>query len=223
MRVIYRMCGIPSTNPSPIYQDDKFKLNKLCLDSFTHAFSDIDLDVTFLLDHCGEQYRSLFENLPFEFNVEESTLGINGTMLRAYALAAQADDYVLLQECDYLYRGVVGKTYLEALSELDIVSPYDHLNFYLDQSIHSPVCEIALVGNHHYRTTERNTMTWATSADVIRENYDTLVKYGYLDDDVWRELAYAGHTLWVPIPSFATHMVKDYLAPSINWEELYGE
>jgi hypothetical protein len=66
-------------------------------------------------------------------------------------------------------------------------------------------------------------MTWATSADVIRENYDTLVKYGYLDDEVWRELAYAGHTLWVPIPSFATHMVKDYLAPSINWEELYGE
>lgn len=223
MRVIYRMCGIPSTNPSPIYQDDKFKLNKLCLESFTQAFEDIDVNATFLLDHCDDEYSSLFEDLPFEFDVEHSTLGINGTMLRSYALAAQTDDYVLLQECDYLYRGTIGRTYLEALSELDIVSPYDHRNFYLDHSIHATTCEIALVGEHHYRTTERNTMTWATSGAIIRENYDTLVKYGYLDDDVWRDLAFAGRKLWVPIPSFATHMVKDYLAPSIKWEELYGE
>jgi len=38
---------------------------------------------------------------------------------------------------------------------------------------------------------------------------------------VWRDLEFAGYRLYVPIPSFATHLVKDYLAPGVDWEEIW--
>lgn len=221
LNVIYRMCGIPSTNPSPWSQEDKFHLNEVCLKSFVEAFEDIDIKVFFLMDHCDEKYTKLLKNLSFLSSSEFSERGINGTMLRSYELATAMNGYVLFQECDYLYRPHIGKAYLSALEELDIVSPYDHRNFYLDSSMHSDDCKIALVNDHHFRSTERNTMTWATHTDVVRENIDTFMKHGYLDDQVWYELWLAGKRLWTPIPSFATHCVRDYLAPGINWESLW--
>jgi hypothetical protein len=42
MHVIYRLCDIKSTNPSPLFQDDKVSLNKYCLNSFLKGMSDID-------------------------------------------------------------------------------------------------------------------------------------------------------------------------------------
>lgn len=222
MKVIYRMCGIPSTNPSPILQEDKFKLNKLCLRSFERAFIDVCPDTHFLLDHCDDRYEEMIDKeIGWGYSIERTELGINGTMLRAYELASTYDDFVLFQECDYLYHTLSGVLMLSAMNELGIVSPYDHLNFYQDKSIHSPTCDIALVNNYHYRSVERNTMTWGCHSDIIKNNLDIFMKYGYLDDEVWKELLYAGHKLWVPVPSLATHMVKDYLAPGIDWEAVW--
>jgi hypothetical protein len=217
------MCDIPSTNPSPWGNDDKLQLNKTCLRSFVGGFVDIKPFVHFVCDHCDpETYADMItEVCPFEKKVEFTKLGINDTMLRAYELASHLEDYVLLQECDYLYRPKIGSLYIQAMKALGIVSPYDHLNFYMDRNIHSNVCKIELVDGYHFRSTERNTMTWGCHTDIIRDNIEVLNKYGYLDDLVWKELDFAGHELFVPIPSFATHMVKDYLSPGVNWRKLY--
>lgn len=223
MTVIYRMCGIPSTNPSPIYQDDKYSLNKLCLKSFVQAYSDVQPKVHFLLDHCGvEYYKMLEDTVPFNYEVDKTDIGINATMLCSYDLASWVDDIVVFQECDYLYHGVVGNVMNQAISTLGLVSPYDHPNFYRDLSMHSPECQIELVGEHHFRTTERNTMTWGCHSSLIKDHRDILERHGYIDGPVWSDLRNEGHLLWVPIPSFATHMVESCLAPSIDWEERWS-
>lgn len=222
MKVIYRMTSIQSSNHSPVLYEDKFKLNKLCLKSFREAFVDICPHIHFILDHADKRLDKMIEDtIPWSFEIEHTELGINETMVRSYEIASKYDDYVLFQECDYLYRPVIGAQFLQAIEELKLVSPYDHLNFYQDRSIHSNTCQIEVVMDQHYRTTERNTMTWATTSDIVKENIDRLKYHGYLDVEVWQDLRYAGYPLWVPIPSFATHMVTDYLSPGVDWRSIW--
>lgn len=221
MKVIYRITEISSTNPSP-WGKDKQELNKVCLRSFVEAFREVKPEMYFLADHCDKSINAMIaEVVPFKYAVEHTQIGINDTMVKSYELAASVDDYVLFQECDYLYRPLIGKSYVEALQSLSIISPYDHRNFYMNDSIHSSHCHITLIGEQHFRSTERNTMTWATKSDVIKKNLSTLKRHGYLDDEVWQDLLLAGHVLWVPILSYATHMVEKYMAPGINWESLW--
>jgi hypothetical protein len=223
MIVYYRMCGIPSTNPSPYLQEDKFKLNKLCLDSFVQAYASIRPKIVFLCDYCGDEYKELLETVPFEYESTFTTIGINHTCLLQYDLAREQDDLILFQECDYLYLPDTGQRMVEAITQLGMVSPYNHRNFYMDQSIHSKTCELELVNNHIWRSVERNTMTFGIRPDVFKSNFTTFEKYGYLDNDVWHDLRASGQPLYVPIPSIATHMVKDYLAPGIEWEDLWTQ
>lgn len=225
MTAIYRLCGIPSTNPSPIYQEDKFKLNKMCLRSFVQAYRDVNPKVIFLLDHCGQEYTEMVNTVcPFEKKLIYTDLGINGTALKAYELAKDADDDIILfQECDYIYRPHSGRLMNMAIKQLGLVSPYDHLNFYIDRNLHSEMAKIKLVDGYHFRTTERNTMTFGVTKEVLLKGYDIFYKYGYLDGDVWYELKDIGIELHVPIPSIATHMVKDWLAPGVDWEDLWKE
>lgn len=219
MLIIYRITSISSSNPSPIYQENKNKLNELCLRSFVQAFSDVEKKVIYLLDHgdCEQMIRDLSKTFPYE--IRKSNVGQNQTMIDSYRIAAEMDDYVLFQECDYLYRGIVGRTFLEALKVLRLVSPYDHPNFYKEEcrDMHSEECRMRLVDNHHFRTTERNTMTWGCHSSMVKENQQMLERHGYLDGPVWIDLKNEGYPLWVPIPSFATHMAEGYLSPGVEW------
>lgn len=219
MQVIYRITDIPSSNPSPIFQEDKVTLNKRCLASFMRGFADIRPKVIFLADHVSE--IKYLDEFPWEHEVIRTEDGQNQAMLNSYEIASKLEDYVLFQECDYFYRPNIGKTYLQAMKELGVVSPYDHPNFYHVRELHKEECKIKLVDDHHFRTCERNTMTWGCHSNIIKENLDILNHHGYLDGQVWYDLLERGYPLWTPIPSMATHMVKDCLAPGIDWKELW--
>ena len=223
MIVLYRITSIKSTNPSPLYQEDKNKLNEFCLESFLKFYIDVKPKIIFLADHCDCQtmIRDLCLKHGYDYEIRNSNHGINQAMLESYKIVSKIDDYVLLAECDYLYRGIEGKIFLKSLEELKLVSPYDHLNYYKDKKLHSATCDIKLVDGKHFRTTERNTMTWGCHSDLIKENLDMLNSHGYLDGQVWYDLKDKGYDLHVPILSMATHMVKNYLAPGVNWEELW--
>lgn len=219
MLAIYRMCGIASTNPSPIFQENKFDLNKLCLKSFEEAYKEIKPKTIFLCDHCDSEYTKLIDDLvPFEHEIIFTNIGINETMLKAYDIASSQDDDILFQECDYLYLPGAGEKLVEGLNALGLVSPYDHRNFYIDRLLHSNYAMIELIGDTHWRTTERNTMTFAVRNKIFKDNLDIFNRYGYLDGNVWYDLLAKLQPLWVPIPALATHMVKDFLAPGIDWE-----
>lgn len=66
-------------------------------------------------------------------------------------------------------------------------------------------------------------MTFGMTREVFEKNFDILKEWGYLDGDVWYEMKDNGQELWVPIPSLATHMVKDFLSPGLSWEKLWKQ
>lgn len=219
LTVIYRITDIVSTNPSPVLQNDKVALNRLCLKSFVQAFSDIRPKVIFLADHMKDV--SLFGDLcPFEFEVRRSFVGQNQTMLEAYKIAAELEGNVYFCEADYIYNGVVGELLDEAISRFGLVSPYDHPDFYHRYDIHPHETTLAILRNHHFRKSARNTMTWGIRTELVRKYKAILDKYGYLDDLVWKELKEQGVEMWTPIPSFATHLVLD-LAPGVDWVKIW--
>lgn len=225
MIVYYRIANKKSPlSAKPPIMDGKWdELNALCLRSFVIGYGDMRPKVVFICDDCPENvYRPLLDQVPFEKDIIFTNLGINDTCLLQYDLAkTTTDDVILFQECDYLTRPLSGKIMDEAIKKFGLVSPYDHRNFYIDRSIHGTVCDIDLIGEQHFRTTERNTMTFGMTREAFEKNYSILKKWGYLDNEVWKEMRDNGYPLWVPIPSIATHMVKDFLAPGLNWEALW--
>ena len=223
MTVFYRMCNIPSTNPSPILQEDKLGLNTLCLKSFVTAFKDVKPKEIFICDYCPQEYEDIIKKIcPFELEIIFTNLGINGTALKQYELAEQVDDDIILfQECDYVYRPSVGTKMVEAIKHFGLLSPYDHPDYYNRYDIHPKETELFIFNNEHFRRTKRTTMTFGMTKEVFMDSREILDKYGYLDNEVWTELATHGHKLYTPIPSYATHMVADYLSPAIPWDILF--
>jgi hypothetical protein len=220
MVVFYRMCDIPSTNPSPIYNDDKFSLNRMCLQSFVAAFRSISPTVVFICDFCPKEiYTELLETYcPFVYTVQFTEIGSNETMRLAYKLAKDTDDTIFLfQECDYLYLPAIGNRFIRTIETLGIVSPYDHPDFYTQPLMHGKSTELTIVADQHYRQARRNTMTFGMTKTILKEEYAILRYYGYLDNDVWQQLREDGHNLYTPIPTFATHMVTNLLSPGVDW------
>jgi len=224
--VFYRLCSIPSSNPSPVFNDDKYQLNRLCLKSFVEAFRDIKPKVIILGDYCDYLESEMLEELlPFEYEYHPTKIGINATCLKQYEMATKVDSEVLIMlECDYLFNPAVDVSkWISGIKELGIVSPYNHLNYYKDRQQHSNICQIELVDDHIFRTTETCTMTFGVRKDIFMEHLDIFNRYGYLDHDVWIDLAKEGHKLFVPIPTVATHCESRFLAPQVDWLKIYGK
>lgn len=224
MKVFYRLCDVksPLSAPPPAWAGDQFLINSICLKSFVRAYRDVDPNVTFICDFCPPQYNDLLSDIvPFEYDVINTESGIDKTCQLQYTLASQTNDGIILfQECDYLY-GRNAIPLLNATEELGLVSPYDNRNFYIDKALHSEDCKIRLIGDATFRSVERDTMTFMVRSDVFQKHYKTFEKYGYLDGDVWYDLKRDGQTLWAAVPSFATHMVRDYMAPNVPWEDIW--
>lgn len=150
-------------------------------------------------------------------------MGINETAMLQFSMAneLEGDESVVFCECDHLYNGVIGKKAEEAIKELGVVSFYNHPNFYIDKSIHSDVAMIKLVGDTYWRSTERNVLSFGIRGDIFKKSYDIWKKYGYLDDNNWKELRERGYMLFVPLPGWSTHMAKDWLTVGIDWEAIW--
>jgi len=126
MITIYRITDVPSTNPSPIHQDNKPLLNKICLDSFLKYNK--PTKVIFLADHCGQGTINMIrDTVKCDFEIQQSNIGINDTYIKQMHIARDLDDDILFQECDYFY---VSDGIEEAIKEFGFVSPYDHLDKY---------------------------------------------------------------------------------------------
>lgn len=218
LTVIYRMSDITSTNPSPIYWEDKKKLNILCLESFVEAYREIDPHVVMICDRCPDYYKGLVQSIvPFEMEVEFTSSGIRENAVHQYDYIKN-DDIYLFQECDYYYRKGTGKAMIEAARKFDFITPYDHPDAYMKPF----KTELALLGGLHWRTVDSTTSTFMARGSKVKEQLDLFKKYGWEDHDRWIDLGTKGYKLWSPIPSIATHMVAEFMAPNIQWEELYG-
>lgn len=224
--VFIRLCSIKSTNPSPIFQDDKYQLNRLCLKSFVQAFKDIKPHVIVLGDYCDYLESELLEEvLPFEYEYIPTKIGINATCLKQYEMASKVDsEIIIFLETDYLFNPDVNvDKWISGIKELGLVSPYNHPNYYKDRQQHSNICQIELVDDHIFRSVETCTMTFGVRRDVFMKYLDIFNRFGYLDHDVWLEIAKDGQKLFVPIPTIASHCVATQMAPQVDWTKVYGK
>jgi hypothetical protein len=211
----------------PRYAFDKINLARLCLRSFVDAFSSVGPTVNYILDNCGGEWDQMIKEV-YPGNIihldrEDKTppMGYDHTSYyKQLDLAKDVHDYVLFQEDDYIYLPNSGKKLFDAMKALEFVSPYDHLEFYTRTvGQHQPPFDIKLVGEQHWRTIDFCTMTWGCHSDRLLDYWDQLHLHGCWDKDTWVEMGKRGAKLWTPIPSLATHCHRDFMAPSIDWEE----
>lgn len=224
MQIYYRLCDIQSTNPSPVYQEDKLTLNERCLSSFINEYSKIDdkIHITYICDYCNHNHTAYNEMInkltpeKWSKSILFTEIGINNSCLKQYELFEQSEqDIVLFQECDYFHINPLTESIVR---QLGFVSPYDHPDKYdlKEQSI------IRIVDNHHFKDTISTTSTFATTRELFDKHKDTFYKFGYIDHERWVEITRVDK-LYTPIPTFATHMVKNSLSPGVEWINLFSQ
>lgn len=203
MKVFYRVTHKLSSNPNPLGKN-KQRIIDVCLSSFKRAG---ESDITFIID--GDVgLKGIHTKKP----------GIVPSLLTALAEARKLpnEDNVLLCEDDYLWLpDTLGK--LErALDTLPLISPYDHPDHYTDERFKHQPKKMVLIENQTYRQAPSNTHTFACKAWVIKQNYEHMRSHGMEDHKMFSTL---GIDMYVPVPSFATHLVTGLLAP--NFVDLF--
>lgn len=223
MTIFYRITPKESQHEEarPVLAHNKFKLVEFCLKSFLKVFK--GEKIVFLLDGCDKKWeKMILKNVKPQEVIHYDNIGQNESYLEQLELASNLDDdeIVFFQEDDYYYlpNKNIKNILIEAIKQLGYVNPYDHMEFYTVPEYHSPLNnEIHLIANHHFRSCGHNTMTWGTTSANIKKHKAELKWTGFWDKATWDLMKQVGVTLYSPIPSFCTHMHKNYLSPGINW------
>lgn len=215
MEIIYRACSIGNPNKNrPI--KDRFELIKTCFRSFENAFRGVDCNVTILLDKPTNEYRGLFSAYKREETFYTSfDEGNTRSFHRQIDLALQAKKPFFFIEDDYFFLPGTGKILYEAAKET-FVTPYDHPGYYLEKE-HDYPRHVRLIGGQHFASIISTTLTFGGSYESLRKEADTMRSYGWADHHMWCDIT-KRRTLYSPIPSLATHMEIEHLAPGIDWK-----
>ena len=134
-------------------------------------------------------------------------------------------------EDDYLHLPNSYKVLKEGLQRADYVSLYDHNDKYMDPSPNpyvedgGEVTKVILTESTHWKLTNSTTMTFASTAKILREDRDIWVKWTSIDShprdfDAFIELRNKGRSLITPIPSYSTHTETSWLSPLIDWSKI---
>ena len=207
MKVFYRPTSVLSVNPNPLGKDQNYIL-KTCLDSFLKAGK---AEITFIADRLTEEQRDMFGKHGKIVDCEE---GMIASRNKAFELACELDEEkVLFAEDDYLWVPDCLEKLELVLDELPLISPYDHPGHYLEERFKNEPKKMILINNHTFRSAPSNTHTFACHASLIKENRDLFMKT-WGDHETFVKL---GVQMYVPVPSWATHLVTGLLAPNVNW------
>ena len=218
--IYYRLSDRISKNRPPIFKDDKFRVVRLCLRSFTKALEGVESDIFFMLDRCPGNYLEMIKEIfPRKFEYEFTDYGHYNSALKQYNLADKTDDEVILfVEDDYLWTEGSVKQLINATKELKIASPYNNPDFYTTEPHKSQKIKTKLIDNHKWRTTLSTTMTIGITKNMFKKHRTAFDNWGPSDTPLWTEV---NETIWCPIPSLATHFVVGKLAPDIDWAKFY--
>ena len=210
MKIFYRVSPYLSSNPNPL-GTNKYKIIKRCFKSFKEALG--DQEVIILNDSLHPDWKEIFDG----FEMVDSPNGNVESFQKQIDLICELPDgeKVMFVDDDYLWvKGSINKIE-KALDELVIVSPYDHPGHYREDRFKNDMKKMVLVDNQTYREAPSNTLTFATHAWVIKQNQELIKSFGIRDHEMFMEL---DHELYVPVPSFATHLVTGVLAPNVDWK-----
>lgn len=158
---------------------------------------------------------------------------------RAVCSGLASDDIVYFVEDDYLHAPdaltCLGRAIADAPSG-SYMTLYDHPDRYRQSDdLRTPGRAVELFGDRHCRRVESTNMTFAARVGTLRRDRRLLAlaaRYtGYPHDRaMWRALQGLGpylplrtrgrRVLFGAVPSLATHVEPDALAPGIDWRQL---
>jgi len=208
MKVFYRSYPGLSSTPNPLGRD-KNQIIKRCLDSFIKAGGG---DITFLVDRSTEEQIGWFKKYGKVVHTGEGLM-VNRNKAFEMAFELSNEEKVLFLEDDYLWLPDTMPKLEKALDTLRLMSPYDHPGHYLEERFKHQPKKMAMIENQTYRQAPSNTHTFACFASTIKQNRELFIET-WGDHETFTEL---GIDMYVPVPSFATHLVTGLLAPNISW------
>lgn len=234
LHFIYRSSGGTNLKNRPEFFD-----KSVALGSFLRAVEGVDTPrrVLFLNDGPIPEDRARLMRGAGRV-VELSGLGNSGSYLRAVTEATApglADtDLAYLSEDDYLYLPAAFRdlvTAAEAITEASYFTLYDHRDRYTrTDDADGGRARVFLAGAHHWRTVESTCMSYGVRVWALRGDarIHAWASRGVIPEDraMWRRIQRLGvrgllrrgrHRLVSPIPTLATHLETEYLAPGVDW------
>ena len=218
---------------------------KTIFKNFLKFFGAQNLSV--LLDNSTQDSLSFFQDYCPE-QIWETQLGNAASCVYLFDKAKELGDHEVVYICedDYLHASAYCKPLIfEGLQIADYVTLYDHGDKYAygaepDTGDISPLnahvseggelTRVLLTRNSHWKHTNSTTMTFASKAKTIKEDYNILRKYceenklpNEIPDDfqMWGELIKSGRKLVSSIPGRSTHLCPNGMfSPLIRWDML---
>jgi hypothetical protein len=166
--------------------------------------------------------------------LEETKLGNAGSFWYIFSKALELPEStrIYFLEDDYIHKNNSYKILQEGLNRGDYATLYDHNDMYKNHSEggDNPFIEdggeitrVILTENSHFKTTISTTLTFATTVNVLKEDFDIWKTYtggvGVSDFYSFVKLREKGRSLLVPIPGYSTHACIGYLSPLHDWDE----
>jgi hypothetical protein len=177
--------------------DDKYCLSEACLRSFKESLGSLNFKMWAILDGCPPEYEALFRK--YFDDSQLAVLKLEGVgNQRTFAkqievLLDQSDaDLVYFAEDDYFYLAYQFSSMIEFLkadSEVDFLSPFDHLDCY-HLPLHRTPKWIRTYGGHHWRTASSTCLTFLTRKATLVKYRATFESYvhGNFDSSLWLSL-----------------------------------
>jgi hypothetical protein len=158
-----------------------------------------------------------------------SSVSNAASFLHVLNVAVTFDDAesVYFLEDDYLHRPRADTVLLEGLGRADYVSLYDHADKYIAggnpfvDDDGGEITKVYITASSHWKLTNSTTMTFASHVHTIREDYaiwqSACAGHVPTDFDTFITLRNNQRSLITPIPGYATHCEKQWLAPFTDW------
>ena len=196
LAVAYRIYPEVSKSPA-FFSADKFRLSKMCLDSFRGALGGLRAKVWALLDGCPPEYEELFRETFWGYDLEILSLNKIGNLatfsLQIDLLSTQMEaSHVYFAEDDYFYfpdaleKMVV---FMRENRDVDFVTPFDHPDSYGTSSRFERHL-VRPFGDRYWRTASSTCLTFLTSRENLIRTASMFKTYsaGNMDCSIWLAL-----------------------------------
>lgn len=225
MKIFYRI----SDNSDARKVKFPFATKQYCLENFlTHFPKD---EVILCADNVSETTYDWLSSLGCSFIWRTSYGNAYGfKKILEKALEFSDTEVIYFVEDDYLHRENSYNVLLEGLERTNYVSLYDHIDKYIpfaeggNPFIGDDAAEetrVFLTKNTHWKLTNSTTMTFASSVNILREDFNIFDKNTNCnvskDFQTFIDLRNKGRSLATPIPGYSTHCEIMWATPLINW------
>jgi len=184
----------------------------VCLKNFLQIFGRENLKI--FADNCDSQTYGVLGEQQLEYEV--TSLGNSGSLRRALDYAATLNGTVYFVEDDYIHREAAPLLITEGLALADYVTLYDDPEKYSPLYGSGETSQVRRTLASHWRYTRSTRMTFGTTAETLRQDWDIWRKWTEttkpLADQLFEELGEAKRLLTVCVPGAAAHCDLTYSA-----------